>query len=453
MEKIYSHTLALCPTCRQKVNARIVENDEKIYLEKFCPTHGVSKALICSDVQWYQTSRNYVKPKQLPFKVAVETFTGCPESCGLCPEHQQHTCLPVIEITNKCDLRCPICLKNLNQLTQMTVEEFGAVLDKLLKYEGTVPVINLSGGEPTFHPHLEQILHLAVDKGIMQTTVSTHGHRFLYDESLRKLFKETQTIVALQFDGFEAETYRYLRGQDFSQKKLEIIKLLEIEGIPYSLVATVAKGVNDHEITAIVDFFFASKALSLMFQPATFTGYARDLPAEALRLTIPDVIQEIEKSRYVSAGDFNPLPCSHFACFALAYYFIISEGNFLSLKEFLGKSDYLEVICNRTLPGLDNCGYSLIKEKIYEFWSAADSSNANEQILQRIRRVLREMSTTQFTPQKAFALGVHSMKAIFIHQFMDVHTLDFGRLIKCCNHYPQVDGRLLPMCALNVFDN
>jgi uncharacterized radical SAM superfamily Fe-S cluster-containing enzyme len=295
------------------------------------------------------------------------------------------------------------------------------------------------------------MLRLAIDKGILQTTVSTHGHRFLHDEHLRKLFKETQTIVALQFDGFTAETYHYLRGHDFSQKKREIIKLFEGEGIPYSLVATVAKGINDHEITEIVDFFFSSKALSLMFQPATFTGHASDLPVEALRLTIPDVVKEIEKSRYVSPGDFNPLPCSHFSCFALAYYFAVSEFNYMNIKEFIGKSDYLEVICNRTLPGLDNCSYALIKEKIYEFWSAADSSNANQQILQRIRNLLKEMSTTQFTPKKAFALGIHSMKAIFIHQFMDVHNLDFGRLIKCCNHYPQVDGRLLPMCALNVF--
>ena len=169
-------------------------------------------------------------------------------------------------------------------------------------------------------------------------------------------------------------------------------------------------------------------------------------------MTIPDVVKEIEKSRYVSPGDFNPLPCSHFSCFALVYYLIVEEGNYLSLKDFLGKEDYLNVIANRTLPGLDSSGYSMIKEKIYEFWSAADSSLSNEQVLQRIRRVLQEMNSPDFTPKKAFSLGTDSMKAIFIHQFMDVHTLDFGRLIKCCNHYPQIDGRLVPMCALNVFE-
>lgn len=452
METLYSHTLALCPTCHQKVNARIIENETKIYLEKFCPTHGVSRALICSDAHWYQDSRHYVKPRQLPLTTQVKTFAGCPESCGLCPEHQQHTCLPVIEITPKCDMKCPICLKDTKKLSQLTLQEFEFILDKLLEFEGNVPVINLSGGEPTFHPEIEQFLKLAANKPIMQTTVSTNGNKLLYDKALRAVFKETDTIVALQFDGFTPETYRYLRGDaTLVDRKLELINLLEAEGIKYSLVATVAKTINDHEITPMVDFFFSSQALSLMFQPVTFTGVAAPLASQKLRLTIPDVVKEIENSRYVTPGDFNPLPCSHFSCFALAYYFIIGTGQYLSLKEFLGRDNYLEVICNRTLPGLDNCGYSLIKEKIYEFWSAADTCATNEQILKRIKQTLKTMSSTQFTPQQAFALGVESMKAIFIHQFMDVETLDFGRLIKCCNHYPQADGRLIPICAWNIF--
>jgi len=76
----------------------------------------------------------------------------------------------------------------------------------------------------------------------------------------------------------------------------------------------------------------------------------------------------------VSKGDFNPLPYSHFACFALAYYLIVEPGHYLSLKDFLGKEQYLDVISNRTLPGLDNSSYAILKEKIYEFWSAADAS-------------------------------------------------------------------------------
>ena len=169
------------------------------------------------------------------------------------------------------------------------------------------------------------------------------------------------------------------------------------------------------------------------------------------RLTIPDVVEEVEKSRFVSAGDFNPLPCAHFSCFALSYYFHIDGERYLSMKEFLGIDDFLRVISNRTLPGLDHQGYSVIRDRIYDFWSAADSSAGNEQVLRRIQAILREMNATAFSPRKAFALGTTAMKSIFIHQFMDMETLDFGRLIKCCNHYARADRRLMPMCSANVF--
>jgi uncharacterized radical SAM superfamily Fe-S cluster-containing enzyme len=230
-----------------------------------------------------------------------------------------------------------------------------------------------------------------------------------------------------------------------------VIDILEKEEIRYSLVATIVKGVNCDEIVDIVDFFFESKALSLMFQPAAYTGRAEKLASEERRATIPDVVREVEKSKYVTKGDFNPLPCSHYACFALAYYLIVETGNYLSLKEFLGKEAYLDVIANRTLPGLDADSYATIKEKIYDFWSASDASSSDKLILKRIREVMKEIGAMDFSPKAAFSLGAKSMKALFVHQFMDKYTLDFGRLVKCCNQYPQVDGRLIPMGSMNVF--
>jgi uncharacterized radical SAM superfamily Fe-S cluster-containing enzyme len=450
LPRIYSHTTAICPFCDTLVPARIVERDGRILLEKLCPGHGISSALICSDPGWFRQSRSYVKPGQAPLDLSNKIFSGCPDSCGLCPEHRQHTCLPVVEITNACNLACPICLKDLRQPFGMSAAEYRSVLKTLRKCEESIPVINLSGGEPTCHPEFEEIVRISNEEGVMQTTVSTNGLRLFEDQSLRTLFRETGTIAALQFDGFEPQTWRRLRGRDLSAMKLALISLLEQDGVRYSLTATVMAGVNDHEITAITDFFFRNKGLSLMFQPAAFTGAAAALAAND-RLTIPDVVKEIEKSRFVTAGDFNPLPCSHYSCFALSYYLQLDEGEFLSLKEFLGRDNYLEVIANRTLPGLEQEGYAMIKERIYEFWSAADSNNDNERILQRLRTILRELAATPFTPKRAFELGSASIKGVFIHHFMDRENFDLGRLMKCCNQYPQADGRLIPICARNNF--
>jgi uncharacterized radical SAM superfamily Fe-S cluster-containing enzyme len=121
------------------------------------------------------------------------------------------------------------------------------------------------------------------------------------------------------------------------------------------------------------------------------------------------------------------------------------------MKEFLGVDEYLDVIANKTLPGLDSAGFESIRNRLYDVWSLCDADSLGEQALKRIQQVLREVSSEKLTPQRAFNVGARSMKAIFIHDFMDVTNLDFARLIKCCNPYPQSDGRLVPICAQNVF--
>lgn len=448
--RIFHHTQALCPECRRKVTARAIETEGKVYLEKFCPEHGFSRALISSDAAWYRESIRYVKPRQVPLDINVREFHGCPESCGSCPQHQQHTCLPVVEITRECNLECPVCLKGPATHERMSLAEFSGILDSLARCEGRIDVLNLSGGEPTLHPQFEQLMQMAVDRGVTQLTVSTNGMPLLRNPALRAAFARTGAIVALQFDGFRPTTYTALRGADLAAEKLELIRVLEAEGIRYSLVSTIANGINADEITQIVDFFFARHAVSLMFQPVSQTGNARQLPAE-VKLTIPDVVHAIERSRHVNPGDFNPLPCSHYSCFALAYYFILGNERFLSLKEFLGTPEYLDVIANKTLPGLDEAGFDVIRNRLYDIWSLADAGSLGEQVLARVQEVLRTAAAGRLDPRRLVEIGAESMKAIFIHDFMDVATMDIGRLIKCCNPYPQTDGRLIPMCAQNVF--
>ena len=454
--------MALCPTCKSKVQARITESGSRVFLEKFCPEHGSSKVLISSDAEWYEKSIQYVKPRQVPLEINMHEFRGCPESCGFCPEHLQHTCLPVIEITSECNLNCPVCLKNRSRSFRMSRAEFSGIIETLIRCEGRIDVLNISGGEPTLHPELIDFLKLANDRGVTQTTVSTNGLLFLKSPQFRRQFRETHAIAALQFDGFKPRTYEVLRGKNLADEKQKIIELFEEEKIPYSLVATIANGINAgagcDEITEITDFFFGAKAHSLMFQPVTLTGEAlrqsKALQQDGIeRLTVPDVVYSIERSSHVKKGDFNPLPCSHFSCFALAYYFILGDNRYMSLKEFLGKEDYLDIIANKTLPGLDSRGFETIKNRLYDIWSLSDSGIPGEKALQRIQEILREVSGGSRTPKELFSLGAESMKGIFIHDLMDAHTLDFGRLVKCCNPYPVAGQktRLVPMCAQNIF--
>jgi uncharacterized radical SAM superfamily Fe-S cluster-containing enzyme len=451
MDRIFSRTQSLCPVCGKKVDANIIERDNAIYLEKLCPADGTHYAMVSSDAEWYRKSLSFVKPLTQPKSLGTDSFSGCPDSCGLCTVHGQHTCLPVIEITSACDLDCPVCLKKWKAPQQMTLAEFSFVIDKLIAYEGFLPVINLSGGEPTINPELFGMLRSAKRSEIMQVSISTNGLRILNDEKFRSELRAFDPLIALQFDGFVPSTYMKLRGPDLSSDKIRLIELLERDGFRYSLVATIANGINEHEIPAIVDYFFKGNALSLMFQPAAFTGNASTMAHPQPRATIPDVIDSIAKSSFAKKDDFVPLPCSHPSCFALSYYFMADDRHFIALKDLMGVENFLNIISNRTLPGLDNEGFDALRNRVYNLWSAADQFPHTDLILKKMRALVQEMNKSGFTPERAFQIGSSAIKAIFIHQFMDRDSIDIGRLMKCCNHYPQADGRLIPICAQNVF--
>jgi len=449
---LYSYTTGYCEACRALVTARIVGRDDAVWLETLCPVHGGHATRIGSP-DWHEASRHYVKPRQIPLRLGTDVFRGCPDSCGLCPQHRQHTCLPVVEITSRCDMACPVCLKPPGGDFGMTPDEFRLALDRLIECEGGVPLINFSGGEPTLHPDFPEFLRICKERGVMQTSVSTNGLGLHANPKLRALFQTTGTVASVQFDGFRPETWLTLRGRELSLMKRELLRMLEAEGVRYSLTATIAQGVNHDEVADIADFFFASQALSLMFQPMAITGAARSHFTDAQRLTVDDVVQELSRSRHIKEGDFNPLPCAHPTCFALSYYFQVDDGSFYSLKDFLGKETFLDVVANRTLPGLDREGHEAMRGRIYEFWSAADSVADNRQVLKRIKAILKELEGQNFSAKAAFDVGSTVLRSVFIHGFMDEDTFDLGRIMKCCNHYLRPDGRLVPMCVANVIQS
>ncbi|MDR1658573.1 MAG: radical SAM protein [Deltaproteobacteria bacterium] len=448
--RLFSITTGWCRQCQKTVPARTIEDGGRIWLERFCPDHGPLRTLIEHDPERYSQSLAYVKPSLNPAGRWAPSFSGCPQSCGLCPEHRQHTCLPVAEITDQCDLKCPICLKPKKASFGLTPEEFRRTLAKLADYEGSLTLLNLSGGEPTLHPRFGEFIEIARQMGVAQTTVSTNGLKLLADPNLRALLARTRTVAALQFDTFDDQVCQKLRGRRLVSEKMRLIELLEREDVPYSLTAVAVKDVNDGELAALADFFFSSKALSLMIQPVAVTGAAGDSFGPENRLTMGETIDALESTSFINQGDLVPLACSHPRCAASAYYFKASETRFVSLKDFLGQQEYLDVTVNRSFPGIDSQGHQAIKNKLYDIWANLDRNSDDSALLDRVRTFLRRIEGRTLTEAEAFELGREAVKSVFIHSLMDEYCFDLDRLIKCCNHYLRADGRLVPMCAQNV---
>ncbi len=458
-EVFHSFSKGICPTCRELVDGARILRDGKVYLRKQCPRHGKSEALISGDVDWFLKSLTYLKPGSVPHRFSTPVRDGCPKDCGLCPDHEQHSCLPIIEITNHCNLECPICIVQNRHNYNMTRAEFAATLDGLVEKEGVLDTVNLSGGEPTMHPEFLDFLDLARRPEISRVSVSTNGLRIATDSDFCRELARRDVYVNLQLDALSNPALRVLRGNgDHGAVKLRALDNLERAGVRTTIVSTVAKGVNDGKIGECVRLLFERDfILSLMFQPAAFTGYggAHFAPHDPLDvMTIPDVVRGCEEQTggLLRRGDFLPLPCSHPGCFGLTYLLKTDEG-FVPFPRFMELDRYLEVIANRGTIRPDEEFEGTIQATINQLWSAAGQIPDSARILRTLKRALRLMypEGRALRLEERLQVGEGLVKTIFIHAFMDDHTFEVDRIKKCCTHYALPDGRLMPGCAYNAF--
>lgn len=458
-------TQTTCGVCRAIIPAKVLTDGGDVYFHKFCPHHGESRVLVSSDLRNYLQAHRYAKPAWKPAALMGDARTRCPEGCGFCERHEQHLCIPIVEITTRCDLACPVCInasgKGLNRSSyprDLSVAELRLILDKIVEAEHQVDVLNFSGGEPLLHPHLLDIIDEALSrKEIVRVSLSTNGLRFLDEPSLLKELDRRHVVVSLQFDGFQESIYETLRGKPILREKLEILDMLKNCRITTSLTMTAAGGVNDDQFPAMLDYLFGQDhVVSLMVQPVAFAGRGADMRKKLNRLTVPDLIHLLGKADHpaVKAEDFVPLPCSHPLCFSLAFYLMLDNGGAVSISRLTDAATLMDSLSNRVIFGLDLDEHERLKQMIYDLWSGPSGAiPESEAVLETLRKILKTMSQTSscsFDPRETFTLAERKVKSIFIHAFQDAETFDLARVRRCCQAYPQPDGKLIPACVHNV---
>jgi 7,8-dihydro-6-hydroxymethylpterin dimethyltransferase len=448
-------THSVCVICRKVAPAKLVAKDGRIYLRRLCSEHGESEHLVHSDMGNYLSALRYVKPAWAPLAFSGNSHLPCPEGCGFCSRHEQHLCMPIIEITSRCNLDCPVCLVDAGKSRDMTLEQFEILLDRLIEAERQIDVLNISGGEPFCHPRFLDFIDLALKrKEIVRVSVSTNGLALLENDLLLSRLADRNVLISLQFDGFDDSVYKVLRGKPLIDQKMRILDNLAERNISTSLTVTAAGNINDDQFPEILKLFFSrDHIVSLMVQPLAFSGRAASFAGRASRLTIPDIIRLLAASGHpaVEAADFIPLPCSHPLCFSLAFYLADQSGKFVSVNRLFQLDRYLDALSNRIIFGLDTEEQERLKEIVYDLWSGpAGNAPDGAGVLKTIRALLRELPCGCFNPRQTFSLMERRIKSIFIHAFQDCETFDLARVRRCCNAYPQPDGRLMPACAHNV---
>ncbi len=444
-------TQSLCPECLTLVPAKIITKGKRVYFRKRCPTHGVREDFICSDVALYDRME-YSLPGKVPPQFGVEPDKGCPYDCGLCTEHEQHTCVGLVEMTTSCNLRCPMCFSSSGPGgTHLSYDDCVKSIDRLVAVEGRAEVLQLSGGEPTIHPDFLRVLEYAAAQPIDIVMINTNGIRLAHDSAMLDTIERLKHRVEVyfQFDGFSEAGSEALRGEPLVATKLKAIEALGRRGIKTSLVCTLQPDVNDREIGAIVKFGLERPWITgVSFQPATYSG--RHVLPEDLekRVTFPDVIKAIAEQTdgIFVEDDFMPLPCAHPNCHSLTYAFR-SEGKVVPLSRFIDAKKHLEILANGILFSR-NRAKQLIEQyltKVAGCGVGCGPTNGHPPT-----DPVEAAASEFFARALAEQLSQADVFRITITSFLDAYNFDVRRLMKCCIHHVLPSGHVIPFCAYNV---
>ena len=436
-------TRSICPVCRAVIDAQILLRAGRVYMRKRCPDHGWFEGLISSDAQMYVDSAHFNKPGTIPLDFSTEVKDGCPLDCGLCPEHKQHTCLALIEVNTACNLDCPICFADAGAGYNLTLSDVEFMLDRFVELEGSPEVVQFSGGEPTIHPEILAMVQAAKDRGIAHVMINTNGLRIAEDDAFLAALAELRPSVYFQFDGLERRTYETIRGTDLLETKLRALDRLAAIDLDVALVAAIERGVNEHEVGAVVNFGLQHPAVrGVMFQPVTHSG--RHIAFDPMnRMTIPDVLNGIvsQSEGRFARSDFVPVPCCFPNCQVNTYLYVDGE-EVIPLPRLLDVEEYLDYITNRTFPFLP--AESELRAALEGLWSAsaiAGSDTAGGRFQCACGPAVDLPADLSHLRKRVFQIA--------IKDFLDPYTFNVKQVMKCCVGVLVPDGRMIPFCAYN----
>jgi uncharacterized radical SAM superfamily Fe-S cluster-containing enzyme len=440
----YELTRSICPQCRRVIDAQILLRDNRVYMRKRCPEHGVFEALVYGDALAYVTNARFNKPGTLPLAYTTRIAQGCPYDCGLCPDHQQHACLGIIEVNSACNMDCPLCFANAGAGFNLTLEEVEGMLDHLVETEGNPEVVQFSGGEPSIHPQIIEMIEAAKQRNIRYVMLNTNGKRIADDDAFLAQLALVRPSIYFQFDGFEQETYRLLRGEpDILEQKLRALDRLAQIGLGVVLVPAVAREVNLHEVGKILRFAIEHPAVrGINFQPAFYAGrHGEHDPLQ--RLTIPDVLTALEEQTegLFKVSDFVPVPCCFPTCNAVTYA-LVDGDTVLPLPRVLNVEDYLDYVTNRAVVDLSED----LKTALEGLWSSS-AVPGSDKAAQQFALSCAASGHASDLDVGAFAQKIFM---VMLQDFMDPWTFNQKHLMKCCKEILLPDGKQIPFCAYNT---
>lgn len=448
----YDAAVSICNVCLRRVEGKIVFQDGCVYLDKWCREHKHQRTLLSDDVDFYRKGREvYIKPPEMPRHFNTPQRYGCPYDCGLCPEHMQHSCLSLIEVTDLCNLRCPVCYAesgpHRGASAHRSMDTIRKMLDAVVSNEGEPDVVQISGGEPTLHPEFFSILDEAKQRPIRHLMVNTNGVRIAREPDFARRLATYQPAfeIYLQFDSLRGGVHEQLRGVDLREIRAAALANLEAANVSTTLVVTLMKGVNDDEIGDIIRHALTFRCVrGVTFQPVQHAGRAEGYDPAVHRLTISEVRRRIiEQSALFTERDVLPVPCNP-DCLAMAYALKpdAASPHAIPLTGLVDPSVFIEGARNTIVYERDPA----MKEQVIKLFATNHSPESQASCLSDLLCCLPRIEQPG-----ELAFKYENLFRVLVMQFIDAESFDLRAVRKSCVHIATPEGKIVPFDTYNLF--
>jgi len=459
------YTKSLCPECTKVIDAEVYAENGKVWMEKTCPEHGVFRELYWGDYEQYMRALKFDYVGGKIENPRTETVRGCPFDCGLCPNHKTYTVLAIIDVTNRCNLSCPICFAHAGAsgyVYEPSKDQIKSMLENLRANRPVpTPALQFSGGEPTVREDLPELIRMAKELGFKHVEVNTNGIMLAKSvDYCKELIEAGADTFYLQFDGTKPKAYEEARGRNLFPLKVKALENLRKAGCKsVVLVPTLVKNVNDDQIGEIIEFAYKNRDIvrCVNFQPVSITGRIDYSRREAMRITIPDLMHLCEEQTggKIKADDWYPVPTvvpisklagrltggyypefsAHPHC-GMATYIIPGWRGYKPITHFVDVDELIE--------GFEKaCDMDLGEAK--KFIKNLAMKHVKKTFL--IRYLLPMLWSGDYEPLRRLH---HSMIMVGAMHFQDLYNIDLDRVQRCIIHYATPDGRIIPFCTYNT---
>jgi uncharacterized radical SAM superfamily Fe-S cluster-containing enzyme len=472
-------TKSLCPECASIIDANIVERDGKVMMEKTCPEHGYFEDIYFSDVDLFLRMEEYAHDGTGVDNPYNPEATECPTDCGLCQMHKSHTVLANVDLTNRCNLRCPVCFANANASGFIVEPTFDEVVEMLAVLRRNRPVptpsIQFAGGEPTVYPYFLEAVRAAKKLGFAQIQVATNGVLMAQEEGFtQSMVTAGVNTIYLQFDGFDDEMYKEVRGRpmvDIKRRAVESVKEAQ-PNMSICLVPTLINTVNDDIVGDIVRYAIdnADVIHAINFQPVAFTGRIDKTERAQKRFTLADMVHRlVDQTDFLKTEHFFPVPSvsvfselaavfqndpkvaftSHPHCGLATFIFIDEDGTPIPINEFVNVPLLLADV-EKAAGDIEHAKIkAAAKVKLLKFKLREGRYIDKKKSPDGIGMV--ELLSAFYEEGDKKALANFAWRSMMIGgmHFQDRYNYDIERVKRCVIHYAVPDGRIIPFCAYN----